>query len=153
MLALHFALPLGQWNAGASRWLGLPFAVGGTALVLVGQGRFRGVTTLRPYEEPRVLVRDGLHRAINGRPNRLWRARVIGVTAIPQQRPPTRRLLGGNLRPERRRSPAVNERSSVPGHESAGPITVRLIASGAKRLRGPGFNSGFGLYRWPIRKR
>jgi len=55
-------VPLLQWNLGASRWWGLPFAAGGFLLVVVGAGRFRGVTTLRPYEEPRVLVTDGLHR-------------------------------------------------------------------------------------------
>lgn len=62
MLALHFSVPLFAWNLGASRWWGLPPAVGGLLLVVIGAGRFRGVTTLRPYEQPRVLVTDGLHR-------------------------------------------------------------------------------------------
>lgn len=62
MLVLHFAVPIAQWNLGASRWLGLPAALAGFALVAIGAGRFRRVTTLRPYEEPSVLVTDGLHR-------------------------------------------------------------------------------------------
>lgn len=61
MLLLHFAVPLAHWNLGASRWWGLPFALAGFALVVVGAGRFRGTTTLRPYEEPAALVTDGLH--------------------------------------------------------------------------------------------
>lgn len=61
MVALHYAAPLVQWNLGVTRWLGLPFAIGGFALVAVGAQRFRRVTTLRPYEEPSVLVSDGLH--------------------------------------------------------------------------------------------
>ncbi|MGH0033308.1 MAG: methyltransferase family protein [Myxococcota bacterium] len=62
MVALHFAAPLYQWNLGASRWWGLPFAVAGCALVVVAAGRFRRAsTTLRPYEEPARLVTDGLH--------------------------------------------------------------------------------------------
>lgn len=63
MLALHFLAPIAQWNLGATRWLGLPPALGGFLLVLFGAGRFRRrSTTLRPYEEPGVLVTDGLHR-------------------------------------------------------------------------------------------
>lgn len=63
MLLLHVALPIGQWNVGASRWWGLPPAVAGLLLVVVAAGRFhRRSTTLRPYAEPRELVTDGLHR-------------------------------------------------------------------------------------------
>lgn len=62
MLVLHFGVPIVQWNLGASRWLGLPVAGAGFALVAIGATRFRRVTTLRPYEEPSVLVTDGLHR-------------------------------------------------------------------------------------------
>jgi protein-S-isoprenylcysteine O-methyltransferase Ste14 len=62
MTVLHFALPIAQWNLGVTRWLGLPPAIGGFLLVAFGAGRFRRVTTLRPYEQPSVLVTDGLHR-------------------------------------------------------------------------------------------
>ena len=61
MLGLHFGLPLHQWNLGMTRWAGLPLAVLGFGLVVVGAGRFRGATTLRPYEESSELVTDGLH--------------------------------------------------------------------------------------------
>ena len=36
MLLLHVALPIGQWNVGASRWWGLPPAVAGLLLSLAG---------------------------------------------------------------------------------------------------------------------
>lgn len=62
MLGLHFAAPGLQWNVGASRWWGLPLTVAGFLLVVVGERRFRPVTTLAPYEAPSVLVTDGLHR-------------------------------------------------------------------------------------------
>ena len=62
MVALHFAVPLVQWNLGMSRWWGAPIAAVGFTLVCVAAWRFAPVTTLRPDEEPSVLVTDGLHR-------------------------------------------------------------------------------------------
>jgi protein-S-isoprenylcysteine O-methyltransferase Ste14 len=60
MLLLHFALPGAYWNVGPARWAGLPFALLGTLLVLLSVRRFGALgTTLRPFEEPSLLVTQG----------------------------------------------------------------------------------------------
>lgn len=59
MLALHFALPLVQWNLGMTRWWGLPFSGAGLALVVCGVRGFARRTTLHPFREPSQLVTTG----------------------------------------------------------------------------------------------
>jgi protein-S-isoprenylcysteine O-methyltransferase Ste14 len=62
MLALHFAWPVAQWNLGASRWLGLPFALAGIVFVVTTVRQFHSVTTLMPFEQPSALVTGGFFR-------------------------------------------------------------------------------------------
>lgn len=62
MSALHFFAPVATWNSGASRWWGLPFVGLGIALVLRSVLRFRGRTTIRPFERSDELVVDGFYR-------------------------------------------------------------------------------------------
>lgn len=62
MLALHFGVPLAQWNGGVSRWAGLPLVVVGCSMLAWSVRRFLPVTTLRPFETSSVLVTNGLYR-------------------------------------------------------------------------------------------
>jgi protein-S-isoprenylcysteine O-methyltransferase Ste14 len=62
MLALHFALPLAQWNRGATRWWGIPFTIAGVLLLAAALERFASRTTRNPFEKPTVLVTDGAFR-------------------------------------------------------------------------------------------
>ena len=62
MTALHFAAPLAAWNLGASRWWGLPFVAAGLVLVVHSASRFRGRTTIRPFETSKELVTTGFYR-------------------------------------------------------------------------------------------
>jgi protein-S-isoprenylcysteine O-methyltransferase Ste14 len=62
MTALHFGAPGAVWNLGATRWWGLPFVVAGLILVLHSASRFRGRTTIRPFESSQELVASGFYR-------------------------------------------------------------------------------------------
>jgi protein-S-isoprenylcysteine O-methyltransferase Ste14 len=62
MTALHFGAPVAVWNLGASRGWGLPFVAAGLALVLHSAARFRGRTTIRPFEVSQELVTTGFYR-------------------------------------------------------------------------------------------
>ena len=62
MTALHFGAPGPAWNLGATRWWGLPLVAAGMGLVLPSARRFRGRTTIRPFEASQELVTDGAYR-------------------------------------------------------------------------------------------
>ncbi len=62
MTALHFGAPGPTWNLGATRWCGLPLVAAGMALVLPSAARFRGRTTIRPFEASTELVTTGAFR-------------------------------------------------------------------------------------------
>lgn len=62
MLALHFSMPVVQWNLGMARWLGLPFVLLGAALVAWSVRRFVGATTIHPREISSELVTNGAYR-------------------------------------------------------------------------------------------
>ncbi len=62
MLILHFAWPFAQWNLGAKRFVGLPFALLGILFVAASVRQCRSVTTLMPFEQPSALVTQGFFR-------------------------------------------------------------------------------------------
>jgi protein-S-isoprenylcysteine O-methyltransferase Ste14 len=63
MVILHFALPVGRWLPWPWRLLGLPpLATGLVITVLTDQQFKRAQTTVKPFEESRTLITEGLFR-------------------------------------------------------------------------------------------